>query len=613
MKPTFSVVLIARNEEHKLPHLIESLNEFKSLGGEILLLDTGSTDKTVEVAKQLGCNVQEVGEKFLITLTKEQADSMNLEFSKGKDFNIVNEGDKIFDYSSARNYIAEFANTDMIATPDCDEVYTKFNIDEINKVIEEGARQLEYNFVFSHDANGNELIKFRHCKFYNRKKLKWTGVIHEVLTPIDTMDQMLPVFLGEDIIKLEHWQNEKTNRTHYLTGLAYDCFMNPENDRNAHYFGRELFYRGYNESAIAQLKKHIDMNMWPTERSQSMIFIGDCYMNLEDKDEAFKYYNMAIDIEGNRREPFMKMAEYYFRAGKPDQTISYLNAALSIKGGDFYANYQPYYENLPHELMYWALWQKEAHTAAKAHFDVCMGYQPFNPKYLFDMRFFYDLPKIDFIIPTLGRKEGLERCVNSIKKLNYPQEKINIYVVSDNTETGHYDNLYKDTGIKVVSTQIGMTVPNKLKLGVELGEGDWIVYASNDIEFEPDSIISALKTAWDNSKKFMAFNTGIIGPDKGNICEHFMIRHDLIEKLGGEIFDTEFHHVGVDNLLHAKLERMNQFMRCERAIVKHYHFSRTGEEMDEVYKIAWNEEDVRKDRELLEKKLLELSQPNTNG
>ncbi len=594
MKPKFSVVLIARNEEHKLPHLIESLNEFKSLGGEIFLLDTGSTDKTVEIAKQLGCNVEEVGEKFLITLTKEQADSMNLEFSKGKDSNIVNGGDKIFDYSSARNYIAEFASTDMIATPDCDEVYTKFNIDEINKVIEEGARQLEYNFVFSHDANGNELIKFRHCKFYNRKKLKWTGVIHEVLTPIDTMDQMLPVFLGEDIVKLEHWQNEKTNRTHYLTGLAYDCFMNPTNDRNAHYFGRELFYRGYNESAIAQLKKHIDMNMWPTERSQSMIFVGDCYMNLGDKDEAFKYYNMAIEVEGNRREPFMKMAEYYFRAGKPDQTISYLNAALSIKGGDFYANYQPYYENLPHELMYWALWQKEAHTAAKAHFDVCMGYQPFNSKYLFDMRFFYDLPKISFVIPTLGREEGLQKCINSIKLLNYPQEKVEIIV--ENDEFGE--------------NRIG--VPKLLKRGVENSTGDWIVYASNDIEFEPDSIMCALKTAMDNSKKFMAFKTGVVSEDKGNICEHFMIRHDLIEKLGGEIFDTEFHHVGVDNLLHAKLERMNQFMRCERAVVKHYHFSRTGEEMDEVYKIAWNEEDVRNDRELLEKKLLELNQI-TNG
>ena len=594
MNQKFSVVLIARNEEHKLPYLIESLTEFKSRGGEILLLDTGSTDKTAEIARQLGCNVHEVGEKFLITLTKEQAEKINTEYCRDPLMNsIVREGDKIFDYSSARNYIAEFATTDMIATPDCDEVYTKFDIDKIEEAINNGADQLEYNFVFSHDANGNELIKFRHCKFYNHKKLKWSGIIHETLTPIKSGENIIPVFLNENIIKLEHWQNEQTNRTHYLTGLAYDCFMNPNNDRNAHYFGRELMYRGYYLSAIAQLKKHIDMKMWPTERSQSMIFVGDCYMALGDKDEAFKYYNMAIEIEGNRREPFMKMAEYYFRQGKADQVISYLNAALSIKGGDFYANYQPYYENLPHELMYWALWQKEAHTAAKAHFDVCMGYQPFNSKYLFDMRFFYDLPKISFIIPTLGREEGLKKCKDSIEKLNYPQDKIEII-----TEFDSFEN------------RVG--VPNLLKRGLQTSTGDWIVYASNDIEFEPDSIISALKTAWDNSKKFMAFNTGAVSEDKGNICEHFMIRHDLIEKLGGEIFDIEFHHVGVDNLLHAKLERMNQFMRCERAVVKHYHFSRTGEEMDEVYKIAWNEEDVRKDRELLAKKLLELNKPNTN-
>jgi glycosyltransferase involved in cell wall biosynthesis len=53
MIPHFSVALIARNEEKTLPRLIESLSEFQRFGGEILLLDTGSTDNTVQVAKDL--------------------------------------------------------------------------------------------------------------------------------------------------------------------------------------------------------------------------------------------------------------------------------------------------------------------------------------------------------------------------------------------------------------------------------------------------------------------------------------------------------------------------------------------------------------------------------
>ena len=46
-KPMFSVTLIAKNEERSLPSLLASLSEFRARGGEILLVDTGSTDKTV--------------------------------------------------------------------------------------------------------------------------------------------------------------------------------------------------------------------------------------------------------------------------------------------------------------------------------------------------------------------------------------------------------------------------------------------------------------------------------------------------------------------------------------------------------------------------------------
>lgn len=48
--------------------------------------------------------------------------------------------------------------------------------------------------------------------------------------------------LGEEIFKLEHWQNPETNRGGYLKGLAVDCFQHQEKDRNSHYFSREMFW-----------------------------------------------------------------------------------------------------------------------------------------------------------------------------------------------------------------------------------------------------------------------------------------------------------------------------------------------------------------------------------
>lgn len=603
----FSIALIAKNESRTLPRLMDSLKVFQEKGGEVLLLDTGSTDSTPDIARSLGCIVHEVGNKFRVTLDKDLVQKINEKFIVEDDAPVVKEGDSMFDYSSARNYIAQFAKNDMLATPDCDEIYTKLDLDKINGEIEKGADQLEYQFVYAHDERGNEMIKFLHCKFYNRAKLKWSGVIHEVLVPT-TEAEPKRVNLPEDIIKLEHWQNPETNRGGYLVGLAYDSFINPDNDRNAHYFGRELFYYGRHKSAIEQFKRHIAMNRWPTERSASMCYIGESYLLMGNKDEAFKYFWMAFDLEPNRREPLMKMAEYYYERKMVDQILPILNAVLTIKGGDFYANYQPYYEHLPHEMMYWALWQKGAITASAMHFDACLGYQPLNPKYLHDFRWYYTLPKVSFIIPTLGRPEGLQRCVDSIKNLDYPQDLIEIIIVHDG------EKIEKTLeGTRQFANEKRLGVPKTLKVGLEFAKGDWIVYASNDIEFTPESLMVAYKIAFDNNKKFVAFNTGYVGPDEGNICEHFLLRKDIIKQLGGEIFDTEFHHVGVDNLLWAKLKRLGQNFRCDKAVVIHHHWSqnpgREGSAMDETAKIAYNEEEVRQDRELLAKKLLELTTP----
>ena len=603
----FSIALIAKNESKTLPRLMESLKAFQEKGGEVLLLDTGSTDNTPEIARSLGCIVHEVGDKFRITLDEKLVEEINTKFIVAGEEKIVKVGNSMFDYSSARNYIAQFAKNDMLATPDCDEIYTKLDLDKVNEEITNGADQLEYQFVYAHDESGNEMIKFLHCKFYNRLKMKWVGVIHEVLNTFPGVVSTR-VNLPESVIKLEHWQNPETNRGGYLVGLAYDCFSNPNNDRNAHYFARELFYHGRYKSAIEQFKKHIAMNRWPTERAASMCFVGEAYMIMGNKDEAFKWFWMSFDVEPNRREPLMKIAEYYYKNHQADQLIPILSAVLAIPGGDFYANYQPYYEHLPHEMMYWALHTKGAISAASIHFDACLGYQPLNPKYLHDFRYYYTLPKVSFVIPTLGRPEGLKKCIDSIKALDYPQDKIEIRICHDGEEiTEGYD----DPQIIQTRSIDRLGVPKTLKTGVETSTGDWIVYASNDIDFAPDSLMIAYKVAFDNNKKFIAFNTGYVGPDEGNICEHFLIRRDLIAKLGGEIFDTEFHHVGVDNLLWAKLKRIDQNFRCEKAVVIHNHWSRNpgreGGEMDLVAKIAYNEEYVKADRELLQKKLLELT------
>jgi tetratricopeptide (TPR) repeat protein len=399
------------------------------------------------------------------------------------------------------------------------------------------------------------------------------------------MKEIKRVYLPGNVFKNEHWQNPETDRGGYLSGLALDCFLHQEKDRNSHYFARELMWRGRPKSAIKEFERHLTIGWWHAERAQSMIYIGNCNLMIGKKKEAVEWFKKAFDEDSGRREALIRLAEFYYREKDWQKCACYAAASLEIGWSGYYANNKYHYEHIPHELLAEVKWYLKDKAGSKYHFDKCLEFQPYNSRFLHDYRFHYPIPKVDFIIPTLGRPEGLQRCIDSIKKLNYPQEFINIIVAEDEPRIG---------------------VPKRVKEGFEKGDGEYVVYAANDCEFSPDSLMIAYLAMKKNNKALCAFNIGDVLPDEGNICAHFIIRRDFVEDVLGEIFDTEFNHCGVDNLLWAKAKKFNQAMRSEMAKVNHYHFSNGKAEFDNIYKIGWNEESVKKDRELLKKKLEEL-------
>jgi hypothetical protein len=86
---------------------------------------------------------------------------------------VVNPGDSLFDFASARNFASSLATNDFIFSPDCDEIWTRFDYEKVQELISAGIEQLEYSFVFSHDENGNPAIQFMHSKAFDRRKLQW--------------------------------------------------------------------------------------------------------------------------------------------------------------------------------------------------------------------------------------------------------------------------------------------------------------------------------------------------------------------------------------------------------------------------------------------------------
>jgi glycosyltransferase involved in cell wall biosynthesis len=390
MKPLFSVVLIARNESKTLPHAIRSLSEFMARGGDVNVLDTGSTDNTVEVAKSLGCRVKEVGTIFRHEITEEKAKEINDRFIVENEHPVLTAGESYFDFASARNAANSMADCDMVCTMDCDEVITRLDIDKIDQYIRDGYTQFEYNFVFSHLPSGGELVKFIQSKFYSRVKCNWVGIIHEMVTNLDSTNPSKIKLLEEHEFKLEHWQNEETNRTGYLRGLAIDCFDHQEKDRNSHYFARELWWTGRPWSAAKEFKRHIEMNRWPAEKAESMLFLADIYGAMEKPEEQLAWCHKAIDIEPNRREGLLKLAQIYQRRNQPIPANFYATAALELPWYPFYGANVSFYTNEPHEILYWAKGWMGDIAGARKHLLICLDYQRENPAYLRDTQFYFD-------------------------------------------------------------------------------------------------------------------------------------------------------------------------------------------------------------------------------
>jgi tetratricopeptide (TPR) repeat protein len=364
--------------------------------------------------------------------------------------------------------------------------------------------------------------------------------------------------------------------------------MNQDKDRQSHYFARELMWHNRPYSAIKEFERYLRISWWKPERSESMIYIGDCYKKLGEEDKAIEWYHKAFQEESGRREPLIRLAEYYYAKNDFQKVICYCKAALEIAWSGFYSNNKYHYEHIPHELLAEAYWCFGKKDEAREQLEKALSYMPSNGKLLYDMRFHYDLPKISFVIPTLGRPEGLERCLQSIRGLNYPQELIETIVIEDEPRLG---------------------VPKRVKEGLEKSTGKYIVFGSNDCEFTQDSLIIAYREMKAHDSLLLAFNTGTVSADEGNICEHFMIKRDYAvakDGLDGEIFDTRYKHLGVDNILWARVKKLGRAIRSADSVVNHYHWARIGVEMDEVYKLAWNEEDMKHDRALLKEDLEKL-------
>lgn len=361
-----SVYAIAYNESKNIEKWMSCVSE----ADEVVVLDTGSTDDTVEKFRKLGARVEV--ERFDKWNSVEEYDA------------IVARGGNPWRFDKARNdslkLVAE--DSDILVTIDIDEFmqpgWRKKLEDQWIAAEESGKHPTcaAYKYVWCYNPDGSEARTFEIHKIHARGVCHWTHMIHEVLH-YDSGER--PFWLNDFVV--EHHQDMTKTRKSYLPMLAVEARDIPENDRSAHYYGRELMYEARWDESIAELKRHLSLKAsgWRAERAASMRYIANCYAGKKDSEMEELWLWKAAHEDPHHREASFRLGEIYMSRKDYRQAERAWAFCLNIKErSQEYISDNRCWSAEPHLKYAQALWWNGNWRAACEQAEIAVQLEPSN-------------------------------------------------------------------------------------------------------------------------------------------------------------------------------------------------------------------------------------------
>lgn len=354
----FSVALLTYNSEYILPTTLETLKDFKNNNGEIIVLDIGSSDNTINIISGFGSKI-EINKKFLLTIDKETSKLINQEFSDGSE-DIIKENDIYLNFSEVRNYIASISSNPMVLILDNSNILRKIDLDKIQNLIN------DYDLLELNDS----------ISIYNKDKFIWKD---DKLTEIS--NEIKKSNIDNNILDIDLLE-----RGNNIIKFAFECFKDLNNITLSKLFALELMNFNFLNSAIKEFSRYLTLTNSDFERSQSLISIGDCLMRQGKEKDAIEYYHKAY-LEHSNRYPIYRIGEYFFNKGIWDKCIFYLEGCLSITN---YNDDSFIYKDGPYSMLYIAYWWIGDKKKGKYYFDKALAIDPYNSTYLSETKYHYE-------------------------------------------------------------------------------------------------------------------------------------------------------------------------------------------------------------------------------
>lgn len=288
-----AVYTIALNEEQFVERWYESAKDADYL----LIADTGSTDGTRETAIKLGINVIDV------TVRPWR-----------------------FDDARNASLVAIPEDIDYCIALDMDEVLLPDWKQELQKALESGWTRPRYTYTWSwkDEAETVPSLQYGGDKIHARKGYRWTHPVHEVLKTYGDVKETQ----GWVGLEIHHHPDNTKSRGQYFPLLKMAVDERPEDDRNAYYYARELFFHGMYGEAAKEFRRHLSLPnaVWPPERAASMRYLAKI-----EPENREKWLLDAIAQSPGRRESLVELAQLYYERQNWPESLKFAKIALDIE------------------------------------------------------------------------------------------------------------------------------------------------------------------------------------------------------------------------------------------------------------------------------------------
>lgn len=354
--PTISLCMIVRNEEMHIARCLDSVAE---LVDEIIIVDTGSTDRTIEIVSGYTSKV------YSFPWNDDFSEARNNSFSRASmDYCMWMDADDILEESQKD----KFLQLKQSLSPDTDIVMMKYN----TSFDEAGKPSFSY---------------FRERWIRNSEMYRWVGEVHEVIPPKGKI-------VYSDIAvchKKTGAGDPDRNLKIYQKMIAGGKLLEP---RQQYYYGRELYYHKKYQEAVSVLEQFLlSAEGWVENKIEACSICANCYHRLGQEQTALNTLLRSMSFDRPRAELCCEIGKYFLDHGKYHIAIYWYETALNTPENEYADGFilPDCYDYVPYLQLCVCYDRLGDRQKAEEYNEKAGACKPYSEAYLYNKRYFESL------------------------------------------------------------------------------------------------------------------------------------------------------------------------------------------------------------------------------